>query len=72
MLYKKYHRNFVSQFKIGARFKFRFSNGTEDIIEVIKKPYICDRVVELEVVDGFFAIIDLKKGRKIKVECYAV
>ena len=29
MLYKKYHRNFVKQFKIGARFKFKFVSRTE-------------------------------------------
>lgn len=67
MLYKKYHRNFVKQFKIGAKFKYIFSNGTEVIIKVIKKPTALLRSVELEVGDGFFAIIDLK-GRKLKVE----
>ena len=67
MLYKKYHRNFVKQFKIGARFKFTFSNGTEAINEVIKKPKALLRMVELEADDGFFAIVDMK-GRTINVE----
>ena len=42
MLYKKYHRNFVKQFKIGARFKFMFNNGTKAIIEVIKEQPIIE------------------------------
>ena len=58
MLYKKYHRNFIKQFKIGARFKFMLSNGTEPIVEVIKeqpiieftlmgrKPYITTEYIE--------------------------
>lgn len=37
MLYKKYHRDFVKQFKKGAKFRHTFSNGTEAIVEVIKE-----------------------------------
>lgn len=66
MLYKKCHRDFVRQFKVGSKFKYVFSNGTETIIEVTKKPSAC-RWIELEVADGFFAIIDAK-GRKLDVE----
>lgn len=42
MLYKKYHRDFVKQFKRGSRFKFTFSNSTEAIIEVIKEQPIIE------------------------------
>ena len=31
MLYKKYHRNFVKQFRIGTRFEFKWANGERQI-----------------------------------------
>lgn len=40
MLYKKYHRNFIRQFKKGTKVKYRYDNGTETIIgKVITEPY---------------------------------
>lgn len=36
MLYKKYHRNFVSQFKKGIEFRYR---GTRDTDTVKEEPY---------------------------------
>lgn len=31
MLYKKYHRNFVKQFRIGTRFEFTWASGERQI-----------------------------------------
>lgn len=36
MLYKKYHRNYVSQFKKGVKVKFMYNDM---IYEVVKEPY---------------------------------
>ena len=76
MLYKKYHRNFVRQFKEGTKVKYRYDDGTETIIgEVIIEPFIyrssITRIkycwIELELPDGYLKIID-DKGRKLAVE----
>ena len=41
MLYKKYHRNFVSQFKIGTRFKIsRYGKEIECVVDI--EPFIYD------------------------------
>ena len=37
MLYKKYHRNFVKQFRIGTRFQFKYA---EDERQVKQNPII--------------------------------
>ena len=61
MLYKKYHRNFVKQFKKGAEFKLKRDSNyirtraviTEPFIELnftIRKPYIIVEVTEDTVV----------------------
>lgn len=39
MLYKKYHRNFVKQFKVGVGVEWRSINGNR-ILEVTTKPII--------------------------------
>ena len=39
MLYKKYHRNFVKQFRIGTRVKFNFVGGKE--YQIRQNPFIC-------------------------------
>lgn len=31
MLYKKYHRNFVKQFRKGTRFEFEFAGGERQV-----------------------------------------
>lgn len=38
MLYKKYHRNYLKQFRIGRRFKFHENEG--NVFGVTCKPYI--------------------------------
>jgi len=47
MLYKKYHRNFVSQFKIGTRFKFIANNNLTEIVK--DGPYYFERTNYIEV-----------------------
>jgi len=37
MLYKKYHRKYISQFKIGTKFKFEFDKHEG---EIILEPFI--------------------------------
>lgn len=39
MLYKKYHRNFVSHFKKGVRFRFSFYKKKEMVYKVNVEPY---------------------------------
>lgn len=39
MLYKKYHRNFVKQFKKGVRFRFSFYKKEEMVCKVNVEPY---------------------------------
>lgn len=39
MLYKKYHRNYIRQFKIGTKFKFS-KYGIEIDCEVVGEPFI--------------------------------
>ena len=72
MLYKKYHRNFVRQFKKGTKIKYRYKEGTETIERVVTKPFIYRSSIkrkkycwiELELSNGYLKIID-DKGRKI-------
>ena len=78
MLYKKYHRDFVKQFKIGAKFKFMLSNGTEPIIEVIKeqpiieltlmgrKPYITTEYIEHGTAEKFGLALIYWNGRLVE------
>lgn len=78
MLYKKYHRNFVRQFRRGARFKFMLSNGTEPIIEVIKeqpiieftlmgrKPYIAAEYIEYRTAENFSLPLIYWSGRLVE------
>ena len=42
MLYKKYHRNFVRQFKKGFKFKLVFVKRDLDIYEVTANPFILE------------------------------
>ena len=37
MLYKKYHRNLVKQFKMGAKFKFKYSPHEDAIKDIVWK-----------------------------------
>ena len=68
MLYKKYHRNFVSQFKKGRKYKF---SGV--VFEITGKPYICERTIEVDEVnifeegtyDTYDVIVDLDSGKMI-------
>lgn len=50
MLYKKYHRNFVKQFKKGTKFRY-CHGGTKHIVE--REPYY----------DGIFKGIRMTSGR---------
>lgn len=40
MLYKKYHRNYLKQFRKGRRFKFREDVDNGNVYGVTCKPYI--------------------------------
>lgn len=71
MLYKKYHRSYVRQFKKGTKVKYRYrcDNGTETIIgKVIIEPFIYRSSItrrkycwiELELPDGYLKLIDDK------------
>ena len=80
MLYKKYHRSYVRQFKKGTKVKYRYDNGTKTIIgKVIIEPFIYRSSItrrkycwiELELPDGFLKIID-ETGRKLTGNVEAV
>ena len=40
MLYKKYHRSYVRQFKRGVKFRFNGSRANEPILSVVFNPFI--------------------------------
>lgn len=72
MLYKKYHRDFVKQFKKGTKVRYWYDDGTRTIIDkVIVEPFIYQSSItrrkycwiEVELVDGYLKIID-DRGRK--------
>ena len=73
MLYKKYHRNFVRQFKEGIKVRYWAWNEKEPIIsEVVSRPTIYKSVIpscwiEVELVQRCLMLID-DKGRKLAVE----
>jgi len=74
MLYKKYHRNFVRQFKEGTKVRYKIWIENEPIVsEVVRRPAIyksvnpsCYKII-LELTHRFLGIID-DRGRKLKVE----
>ena len=45
MLYKKYHRSYVSQFKKGTKYKFKYSPHEDAIKDIV---WIEPRYLELE------------------------
>lgn len=74
MLYKKYHRNFVRQFKEGTKIRYWIWIEKEPIIsEVVSRPIIFKSVnpscykIELELSYRHLRIID-DRGRKLAVE----
>lgn len=74
MLYKKYHRNFVRQFKEGTKIRYRLWIEKEPIIsEVVSRPTIFKSVnpscykIELELTYRYLRLID-DRGRKLAVE----
>ena len=74
MLYKKYHRNFVRQFKEGTKVRYWEWIENEPIIsEVVSRPAIYKSVnpscykILLELTYKNLRIID-DRGRKLKVE----
>ena len=84
MLYKKYHRDFVKQFRKGARFKIMLCNGTECIVEVIKeqpiieftlmgrKPYITTEYIECGTAKNFGFALIYWDGRLVERYSYVV
>ena len=73
MLYKKYHRNFVRQFKEGTKVKYWVWIENESTIsEVVSSPTIYKSVIpscwiEVELAHRCLMLID-DKGRKLAVE----
>lgn len=69
MLYKKYHRNFVRQFKIGTDFSY---NNTIDVVKV--EPYYHAGRIKIES-DRYYLVLVFPGGRidcKIKIEENAI
>lgn len=72
MLYKKIHRQFLRQFRIGR--KYRFSGCR---FEITGKPYICGRSIQVDevnifeegTIDTYDVIIALDNGKmSIKIK----
>lgn len=63
MLYKKYHRNFVSQFKKGARYGYG-SSSAWDRVEVA--PYIFSREIHIISLSSSFVILVDSDGKLFK------
>lgn len=63
MLYKKYHRNFVKQFKKGAKFKYIHSNNLTEIVE--DGPFYFKRTNYIEVRAGYVWWDLISPGGKI-------
>ena len=53
MLYKKYHRRHVSQFRIGREFRFNDGNG-EVVHRIAGKPYIGSTTIWVNLWDLIF------------------
>ena len=52
MLYKKYHRQYVREFREGRKFEHRGSaGGVFGVYEVIGKPYISGRYIQVDEID---------------------
>ena len=51
MLYKKYHRQYLREWRIGR--KFKYNHCSSGIFEVTGKPYICGRNIQIDEVDRF-------------------
>ena len=56
MLYKKYHRNFVKQFKKEARIGFRYRDrgGASALVDVVKIEPCVDMESQIDCYDGIF------------------
>lgn len=73
MLYKKYHRNFVRQFKEGTKVRYGMWNKDGPIIsEVVSRPAIYKSVnpscyIRLELTYVYLRVID-GRGRKLAIE----
>ena len=70
MLYKKYHRNFVKQFKIGAKFKFIHSNNLTEIVNA--GPFYFKRSNHIEVQAGYIWWRLIYQNGKINKNLYVV
>ena len=52
MLYKKIHRQFLREFRIGRKFEHKSSTGgVFGVYEVTGKPYICWRYIKVNEID---------------------
>jgi len=45
MLYKKYHRDYIRQFKVGARITYKNSLQYDVVETIIRKPFTVDNKV---------------------------
>lgn len=50
MLYKKYHRSYVSQFKKGFRFMSNYINNKKEICEVVGEPFINEFFININII----------------------
>lgn len=65
MLYKKIHRQFLREFKVGRKYRF---GGV--VFEITGKPYICGRYIRVDEVNNYDEgtydlIVDLDSGKMI-------
>lgn len=72
MLYKKVHRQFVREFRVGRKFKYKNSSGggVFGVYEVTRKPYICGRSIKVNEINNYDEgtydlIVDLDSGKMI-------
>ena len=76
MLYKKYHRNFVKQFKKGVRFRFSFYKQKEMVCKVNVEPYydetFCRRNIRITGINTngvYNLILVFTEGRLADMKC---
>ena len=68
MLYKKYHRNYVSQFKKGTKFRWNTENSEVVVIE----PYFSNDYHEIHISDVKYGWVLVFSGGKINKNLYVV
>ena len=72
MLYKKFHRQYLRDFRIGKEFKFVFDDG-EKVHRIIREPYIniIERSIAINCNNGFvLSLISFWSGREWNINIF--